>query len=112
MSKKIILTEDQYLQVEALAAYLTTEQIADYFGINRDTFNEIMKRQPEVLRAYKAGKSKVVSEIAGNLVELCREKNLQAIIFYLKTQAGWRETQQIEHSGSVDITLTRTVIDP
>ena len=35
-------------QLEALAAVLSSEQIADYFGIGRTTFYGIMERQTEV----------------------------------------------------------------
>lgn len=45
---EIALTPDEVTQVEALAAVLNAEQIADYFRIGRTTFYEIMKRQPEV----------------------------------------------------------------
>ena len=33
------LTADQKAQVEALAAYLSQDQIADYLGITRPTFS-------------------------------------------------------------------------
>ena len=37
------LDEKQIAQVEALAAFLTLEQIADYFGMHRETFNGLRK---------------------------------------------------------------------
>lgn len=89
MSKKITLTDDQILQVEALSAYLSIEQIADYFGFSEDTFYELKKRDPRVLRAYKKGKAKAIGKVARKLTTLIDEGDVTAIIFYLKTQGGW-----------------------
>ena len=49
----VVLTDEQNYKIEALAAVLTQEQIADYLGIGRTTFYEIMKRDPKVLEHYK-----------------------------------------------------------
>ena len=48
------LTSEQKIQVEALAAYLTQEQIADYFSLSRTTFYEMMKRDEEISERRKA----------------------------------------------------------
>ena len=92
------LDEEQIAQVEALAAVLSIEQIADYFGMSKVTFYEIMERQPEVSERYKKGKAKAIGAVSQGLLKQAREGNLTATIFYLKTQAGWRETQKLEHS--------------
>ena len=56
MSKKIIFTDEQIAKVEELAKkYMPTDLIADYFGIKSSVFDEIKKRQPEVLAAYRRG---------------------------------------------------------
>lgn len=94
------LDEKQIAQVEALAAYLTLEQISDYFGITRPTFDAICQRQPEVFLQYKKGKSKAVASIASNLIKQAQDGNTTAAIFYLKTQAGWKETQQVDNISS------------
>lgn len=93
-----ILTPDEAIEVEKLAEVLTMEQIADYFGISRDTFHQIIKRQEDVARHYKKGKAKIINEIAQNLVTKARRGDLGAMIFFLKTQAGWREKNEIAHS--------------
>ena len=41
----ITLTVDQVVEVETLAALLNQAQIADYFGISRRTFQEILRRR-------------------------------------------------------------------
>lgn len=84
-------------QVEALASVLTLEQMSDYFGIARNTFRAVCERQPEVLEHYKKGKARAIGNVAKNLLTIANEGNLTAIIFYLKTQAGWREqAEEIE----------------
>jgi hypothetical protein len=94
------LTDEQRVQVEALSAYLTAEQIADYFGIGRTTFFAIMAREPDVSERYKRGKAKAVGAVAQNLIKKAREGDNACMMFYLKTQAGWRETQQVDHTSS------------
>jgi IS30 family transposase len=87
-----VLTNEEMAQVEALAAYLNNDQIADYLGIGRTTLHEIMKRQPEVSEHYKRGKAKAIGSIAQSLVQKARDGDTTSAIFYLKTQAGWKET--------------------
>ena len=89
---KIVFTAEQIAQVEALSAVMSKQQISDYFGISSTTFREIEGRQPEVFDCYKKGKAKAIGAIGQSLVKQARDGNLGAQIFYLKTQAGWRET--------------------
>jgi DNA-binding XRE family transcriptional regulator len=96
MSVTVVFNEKQIAQVEALAAYLTQEQIADYFGISRKTWYNLCERQPEILTHYKKGKANTVGDIARSLITKAREGDNTAMIFYLKTQAHWRETSIIE----------------
>ena len=86
-------TVEEITQVEALAAVLTKGQVADYFGITEKTLREIEKRQPEVFTAYKKGRVKQCASMGNNLVKLAKEGNVAANIFYLKTQAGWKEPE-------------------
>ena len=94
----ISLTDEQVSQTEALGAVLSIEQIADYFGIGKTTFYAIMERQPEVSERYKKGKAKAIGAVAQGLLQQARNGNTTAAMFYLKTQAGWRETQNIDHT--------------
>lgn len=91
------LTEAQIAEVETLAAVLTTEQIADYFGIGRRTFYSLMERDPEIAARYKRGRARAVGSIAQSLIAKARSGNTTAMIFFLKTQGGWRETTAVEH---------------
>ena len=99
----VVFDEAQTAQVEALAAVLSKGQMADYFNISETTLREVESRQPEVFDAYKRGKAKAVGNVAKNLIQQAQNGNITAAIFYLKTQAGWKETQTVEHDGELVI---------
>lgn len=85
---------EQIKQVEALASVLSKGQLADYFGIAENTFRAIEKRQPEVFEAYQKGRSRAIASVATNLIAQAKRGSTAAAIFYLKTQAGWKEDNQ------------------
>lgn len=89
----IELTDEQVIQVKALAQYLSKEQIADYLGVARSTFDAILERDEQVFIHYKKGKASAIANVAKGLVKQAIDGNMTAAIFYLKTQAGWRETE-------------------
>ena len=97
--KPIELTDQQRAEIETLAALLNQEQIADYLGIGRTTFHSIMQRDPDVAERYKRGKARAIAHVANGLLQKARSGCTTSSIFYLKTQAGWRETERLEHSG-------------
>lgn len=111
-----VLNDEQLIQVETLAAFFSLEQIADYFGITRPTFNAICERQEEVSLRYKKGKANAVGAVAKSLIQQARDGNLSAQIFYLKTQGGWRETNNVDLTSSdgsmTPKTIIRKVVDP
>ena len=90
------LTDEQLAEVETLAAVLNVAQMADYFGIGRTTFFSILNRDPEVSERYKRGRARAVGSIAQSLVTKARAGDTTAMIFFLKTQGGWRETVEVE----------------
>ena len=92
--KTRVLTDEELTKVEALASVLTSEQIADYFSISRSSFYEIMNRQPEVNGRYKKGRAKAIGSVAKGLLQKAQSGDTTSAIFYLKTQAGWRESPQ------------------
>lgn len=94
------LTADQRAQVEALAAYLSQDQIADYFGISRPTFAAMIERDNDISLRYKKGKAKAIGLVAQGLLQKARNGDTASAIFYLKTQAGWKETNVQEITGA------------
>ncbi len=91
----LTFTDAQKAEVETLAAVLTAEQVADYFGIGRRTFYSMMQRDGEIAARYKRGKAKAIGVIAQGLINKARSGDTTSMIFFLKTQAGWRETMQV-----------------
>ena len=88
---KFVFTKRQIKEIERLASVLTKVQMADYYGIKENTFRAAEERQIEVFEAYKKGRAKTVLAVANNLVNQANDGNMTAAIFYLKTQAGWKE---------------------
>lgn len=94
---QITLSAEQVREVETLAALLNQDQIADYLGVARNTFRAICERDPEVDERYKRGKAKAIAHVANGLLQRARAGDTTSSIFYLKTQAGWRETSEMHH---------------
>jgi len=101
------LTPDQITQIERLAAVLTIEQISDYLGIPQRTLYRRLQDDPNVMAAYKKGRATAAIGVGTSLLQQARDGNLTAMIFYAKTQMGWRETQQIE----ANVTNGKFIID-
>ena len=87
----ILLTDEQKKKVRELASICTTEQIADYLGISRTTFFEILNRDDEISVLYKKGKAEGHNFVASKLMERVQKDDTSAMIFYLKTQSRWKE---------------------
>ena len=87
----IILDDLQIAQVEALANYLSIEQVAGYFNISVSDFLDLQKKDKRVLRAYRKGKIRGVCKVALLLWEQMEAGNITALIFFLKTRGGWSE---------------------
>ena len=106
------LSENDVIQIEALAAMCTKGQIADYFGMTEKTFRAIEQRQPEVFTAYRRGKAKAVAEVGSALYQKALEGDIRAMQFYLKTQAGWSEKNSIELSTPQNNAWTIEIVRP
>ncbi len=75
---------------------------------------EIMEISEKTLRKHyrtelDLGQAKANATIGGALFNSAKDGNTTAQIFWLKTRAGWRETNRIEH-GIDDGTIKPTVI--
>ena len=107
---RTFLTDEQIKEVEEMSASMTIEQMANYFGMSEKTFYELKNRDFAVCTAYKKGKSTGIKEATGLLWQNMRARDNTAILFYLKTQAGWNEKQLIE-SKDVTQKLPDTIIN-
>lgn len=90
--KPLHITEQMIKDAEVLSGRgLTYAQIAHYFGIHETTFYRKIEEFPALGEALMKGKSKTISQVAGKLIELIKGGSVPAAIFYLKTQAGWKD---------------------
>lgn len=88
-------------QVESLAANgLTDEQIASALGISRTTLASRKRENEQFVQAIKRGKAKGIALVTNKLMESIKGGNMTGMIFFLKTQAGWKETTVQEHTGA------------
>jgi DNA-binding CsgD family transcriptional regulator len=100
------LTDAQRAEVETLSAVLNAEQIADFLGIGRTTFFALLARDEDLSERYKRGKARAIGAVAQSLVTKARAGNVTAMIFFLKTQGGWRETVEVapaKHDQMLDL---------
>lgn len=77
----------------------TQENIATLLGKSVDT----LTRNERTADALAAGKAETIAKVAGSLVRKALSGDTTSAIFYLKTQAGWKETSVNEHVGGMNL---------
>ena len=88
---RFIPTEDQKFLVTMMSSTgVPHERQAKALGVNSKTLRKYFKEELQV------GRDRAHAEIAGALYKRALDGNVPAQIFYLKTQAGWREAQRLE----------------
>lgn len=92
-------SDEERKKIETYAGIgLTQEQIATIFNTSVDS---IKRKCSDEL---KRGKAIAIAQVAGWLFQDCR-KDRASRMFFLKTQAGWREKPDEEHSRSERIQI-------
>jgi transposase len=87
-------TDQTRLQAKTLAAVgIRHEDIAAKIGICADTLVKYYKHELD------DGRVDANAQIGKSLYEQAKAGNTAAMIFWLKTRAGWKETQVQEHTG-------------
>ena len=81
--------QDKQLVMQMSAVGISQEQIAAVIGITHETLNKYYKTELET------SKSKAIAKIGGTLYNKALKGDNTCMIFYLKTQGGWRETTHI-----------------
>lgn len=88
-------------KVEQLAQVCDNEEeIALALGISYRTLQNRKKDFANFATAIKKGKAKANAFVGGKLMSLIKEGNPAAIIFYMKSRCGWRETVRQEITGA------------
>lgn len=98
--------EKKKLFLEALEesnGMMTTS--AERAGTTRMSIDNWRKEDPEFDTAIKTIKEKQKEWVEGQLMTAIRNGNVASIMFFLKTQCGWRETQhiEVEQTGDIDV---------
>ncbi len=108
------LIEFDLARVESLAERgLTQHQIAAALGVSGRTVESRIAESSEFSEAVKRGAAKGIAFVANLLMEQAKSGNVTSQIFYLKCRAGWREVQQVDHTGTVKIErIVREVVYP
>ena len=98
---KKIYASEEIAQVEALAAYgHTQEEITEYLGIKVRSFAYAKKGNEALNAAYTRGRFKARNLVVSKFMRYIESEelnavNLKAIEFYLRTQAGWSDKQEL-----------------
>lgn len=97
----------------AAARGMVQKDIAYLLGFSERTLRRRFNDTPEADEAYRRGRANAIYEVAGRLyddaVSGTGKEGVTSRIFWLKTQAGWKEGQVIEHKtddGGLRITVT------
>lgn len=86
------LTSAQLAEMPTLSAVLSVEQMADYYGIPRSTFWAMLQRDETLARVYQRGRASAFRDVGNSVLTKARAGDMVAAVFFLKTQARWRET--------------------
>ena len=93
-----IPTEESKKLVRSLSAVgIKYVDIAGKLEISDDTLVKHYKKDLE------DGRTDANASIGQTLFQQAKNGNTAAAIFWLKTRAGWKETNAVEHSGEVGV---------
>lgn len=94
---KFKVTDKMKSDVELLSSFgIPQEQIAAKMGCSVDTLHKYFK---DVMDSARVDNNLVVSQ---SLFNNAKKGNVVAQMFWLKTQARWKETSQLELTGKDD----------
>ncbi|MCA8903734.1 MAG: hypothetical protein KDA43_02600 [Hyphomonas sp.] len=103
--------------MERLAAEGNSDtSIAKALHIDRETFRNIRKRQPEIDEALARGRASLEDELTDILMTHAREGHVVAAIYLTKARCGWREgdvppSQQVTNNTQVNIVIPPPMSD-
>jgi hypothetical protein len=87
---------------------LTDGQIAAQLGVSPDTFTARKRENPAIVEALTRGRQHAVGLIENVAFECAlqaaeKPEYQRSMMFFLKCRAGWKETQVVEHGGTVGL---------
>lgn len=104
LKKKKPLTISQI--EEALRKYDgNMTQVANSFGVTRQAISKRVNGSETLREITDELKSVLIDKVSNALIEKALSGDITAAIFFLKTQAGWKETQVTEQKGELTYNL-------
>lgn len=82
---------------------LTEEQIAQCFGVSRSTITHRKADDSAFSAAYKRGQAAGIQKVTNALMNQVANGNTTAMIFFLKSRAGWKETNVQQFEGDAPV---------
>lgn len=110
--KKKEREEMKKLFLEALEesrGMITTSAAA--VGTTRETIDNWRKADPEFDKAINTIKERQKEWVQGKLMTAIENGSVASILFFLKTQCGWRETQKLEVEQVNDIDINAAIME-
>lgn len=94
-------TEEQRRLVRAFSGLgVTQEDLARHLSIDARTLRRHFQDE------WDRGTLEVTAKVAQSLLQMATTgKNVAAAIFWMKARAGWREKQQVEHTGGLQYVI-------
>lgn len=100
MSKRRKLTPDEIRQLETMSGLrLPTHQIAAILGLSKTHLEVLIKKDDAARNAVEMGRAVASTTVRQRAYEQAIGGNTTMLIFWLKTQEGFRETDRLELSG-------------
>jgi hypothetical protein len=107
-SQKHKPTEEQRRLVKQLSGVgVPQDDICHIIDITKPTLHKHYRRELDL------GMAEANAKVAGSLFNQATGGNTAAAIFWSKARMGWRETNNVELTGSLAVeTIKRVIIDP
>lgn len=102
---KVIPTEREIQYVERLVALgLPQKYQAAFLKIPLPTYEKFLKEHPEIRDRLRNVEAKVIGNVAKTAYNMAVSgENPSMTMFFLKSRAGWRDRQIIQHEGTVKL---------
>lgn len=107
MNKKKVSTERVIAAIPGTGGIIS--EIAKRCGVNRNTITNYAKDNPEIQAAIEQETDTFCDVAENSLLTLVREKNVSAVIFYLKTKGrhrGYTERMEVQAVRPIPIVIS------
>lgn len=94
--------KEQAIVVKAVSLGLSKTLAADIIGISPETLYAFESKNPSFSKKIKQATGSRILKYTNLLVDKIEKGNLSALLFWLKTKAGFNEKAILEHTGEVN----------